>query len=213
MGITATQLADEMGLTKGRISQLVKNGVFDGCFQGDGRKRRYDLGACIEAYRVGTDIRQSSGNSAKTHAKLDAISSGGAKQRTKQTAKQAEKPKPAEEGTSAAANKRLTEARARQAEIRARREAREELEAEGLYVLASEVTRVTEKLLSNELSQTESVLKDMARLIADKNGLPFKEVRRDMFDLWREHRNGRADDLAEQAEDAELTEREIEEDM
>lgn len=209
MGITATQLADEMGLTKGRISQLVKNGVFDGCFQGDGRKRRYDLGACIEAYRGGTDVRQSSGNSAKTHAKLDALSVGG----TKQRAKQADKSKHPEESTSASANKRLNEARAQQAEIRARREARQELEAEGLYVLASEVARVTEKLLSNELSQTESLLKDMARLVADKNGLPFKEVRRDMLDLWREHRNGRSDDLSGHAEGAELTEKEIEEDM
>lgn len=205
MGITATQLADKMGLTKGRISQLVKSGVFDGCFQGDGRQRRYELDACIEAYRGGTDVRQSSGNSAKTHAKLDAISGDGAKQ--------PQKVQQPEEGTSASANKRLNEARAQRAEIIARREAREELEAEGLYVLASEVARVTEKLLSNELSQTESLLKDMARLVADKNGLPFKEVRRDMLDLWREHRNGRADDLGGQAEGAELTEREIEEDM
>ena len=42
--MNATQLATELGITKGRVSQYVSEGKLDGCFTGDGRARRFDVG-------------------------------------------------------------------------------------------------------------------------------------------------------------------------
>ncbi len=71
-GIRASELAGKLGLSRGRISQLVRDGVFDGCFRGSGRDRRFDLDKCAAAYHK-LDPGQRLGNGAKTQKAIARI--------------------------------------------------------------------------------------------------------------------------------------------
>lgn len=197
MGITTTQLADKMNLSKGRISQLVKQGVFDGCFKGEGRARRFDLAKCLNAYGDKTDIRQGTGNAGKTRAAVEGL----------QTGMDLEGLDPRDlpgdqRPTSDSASRRLNEARAQKAELEVQKLVRIEREEEGAWVRADEVAQVSKRLMSQELAKFEALLKDMARLVADKNALNFKEVRADMMKVFRDARTARAETLREVAEEA-----------
>lgn len=207
--LTLTKLADELGLTKGRVSQMVGEGKLDGCYEGQGRARRFDLGLCAKALGKTIDPGQAMGNGAKT---LEAI----AKISNRPKAKKAVEPKKNQSGAVPLQpddDDGYKLARTQKAVEEARRMRRINAEEEGTYVLASEVALQTKRLLGQEISEFESVLKDAARKIADEMGIDFKETRAILMKSWREHRGRRSKALETTKEETKPSDAELEEDI
>lgn len=206
--ITASQLAQELGVSGARVSQYVSEGKLDGCFVGQGRQRRFDLAKCADALGKRLDPGQMMGNGAHTRAALREIA--------------ADDPRPAKtrRSTGAGAEEltpndpdRYELARTQKAEEEARKLRRQNAEAEGLYVLASEAAQQASRLIAQEVSEFETVLRDGSRKIADKLGVDFKTARQLLVETWREHRAKRSEALAQQASAARLTDEERDQDI
>lgn len=200
--LTATELATQLGLSKPRISQYVSEGKLAGCFVGDGRARRFDLGKVTAALGRGLDRGQMLGNGAATRKTLQAITGG----------EPAPKPAPLPSGSMLPPNDpdRYELARILNAEEDARRKRRDNERDEGRWVLADEVQRQTTRAMAQEIAQFESALREMARMVADRYGLDYREVRSTMMEQWRAHRGKRAEALSQEAEGAQMTPVEIE---
>ena len=188
--LTATALASELGLTRGRISQMVSAGQLNGCFEGDGRSRRFDLTLAQAKLKGSLDQGQMLGNGAKT------------KKRLAET-----KPKPAAKSEPAppAETSEYEKARTLKAVEEARKLQRNNAVEEGRYVLASEVSRQVQGQIHQEIAEFESALRDGARIIADELDVDFKTVRKLLVDHWRTHRAKRVKVLKAQSEGAEKT--------
>lgn len=209
--INSTQLANQLGVSKARVSQYVSEGKLAGCFTGDGRSRRFDLAKCADALGKRLDPGQLMGNGAATKAALTKI--------------QTDEPNaiPLKEHRRSGGNgaesipgsdpDRYELARIQKAEEEARKLRRQNAEAEGHYVLASEAAQITTRMIAQEIAEFETVLRDGARVIADKLGVDFKTARQHLVETWRTHRAGRAEALTVQADAAELTEAEAEENI
>ena len=211
--INSTQLANQLGVSKARVSQYVSEGKLAGCFTGDGRSRRFDLAKCADALGKRLDPGQLMGNGAATKAALTKIQHDDTP---------AAKPltEPGRSGGNGAESipgsdpDRYELARIQKAEEEARKLRRQNAEAEGHYVLASEAAQITTKMIAQEIAEFETaVIRDGSRMVADKLGVDFKTVRQIMVEAWRGHRAGRAEALTEQADNAELTEAEAEENI
>lgn len=202
-GLTATNLAKEMQLSKGRISQLVGGGTFDGCYEGDGRQRRFDLARCLAAYK-GLDPGQRLGNGAKTQKAIEGLTVAPTSQEPK-TVGVSKLTSDDDDGYQLARTQKAIE--------EARKLRRQNAEAEGEFVLASEVARQTKKAIGQEIAQFESVLRDGARKIADELGVDFKQARAILLTMWRDLRTLRSKALAHQSELAEFSDTESEEDI
>lgn len=216
--MTATELASELGVSKARVSQYVSGGKLDGCFFGDGRARRFDLDKVARALGRKLNPGQMLGNGAQTKTALQSLTL------TQRTA-----PEDDEEDNdevppqSKAAQRdgllpigdsaRYEMARTQKAEEEARRLRRQNSEAEGAYVLASEVARQTAKLMAQETAEFESLLRDGARKVADRMGVDFKEVRQVLMETWRTHRHERTEHLGRVAGNQRLTPAEKDEDI
>lgn len=198
-GLTTTQLADRLNLTKGRISQMVKSGHLDGCYHGEGRNRRFDLAKAAERLQRKLDPGQMLGNGAKTKKQIEAALTGSA-----------DDPKhPA--GASALNEKDISRyelARIQNAEEDLRRKRRESAAAEGTMVLASEVQQQIGRIMAQEIAEFEAVMREAASVLADKHGLDAREIRQVLNNEWRKHRQLRRDALNAESEDAELSEAE-----
>lgn len=191
--MNTTELAKELGLSKGRISQYVSEGKLDGCFTGAGRARRFNVDRVRAVLEQRLDPGQMLGNGAETKRKLrdaDPV------------------PDPAEDsGTLPKRDGQLSRtdpdryelARIQKVEEEARRLRRQNMLEEGSVVLAEKAAREATRALSRELAQVEDFLRRAARAIADELGVDFKEARKLVIDLWREHRGARADAMAEEA--------------
>lgn len=199
-GVSTVRLAEMLGVTRGRISQLVGEGKLDGCYQGLGRARRFDPIASARALGHRIDPGQRLGNGAPTQAAAGRILQ----------MVPAESPSPPPEpagagpgggpsppsgppGPPAAEPSGYELARAVKAQEEARRLRRLNAEAEGQYVLADEVARQVQRQIGREIAEVESFLRDAARRIADRHGLDFRTVRAELRDQWRSHRGARAD--------------------
>lgn len=209
MQLSATELADKIGLSKGRISQLVSEGKLAGCYVGDGRQRRFDLDKSVRALKGNLDPAQMLGNGAETKRKLAELA------RTGREAQETARPAPirADSPLSAGDNDRYELARAAKAEEDLRAMRLRNGREEGLYVYASEVERQVASILSQEIAEFENVLRDGARLVADKLGVDFKATRKILIDHWREHRAKRSTQLAKDAATAEMLPAEEEHDI
>lgn len=198
-GLTATQLATKLDLSKGRISQLVTEGKLDGCYKGDGRSRRFDLAACANALNRTLDPGQMMGNGARTRQALREI---------EETDPPTETPQDVPERDSAPLRTtdqaRYEMARTLKAEEEARKLRRLNAQDDGTLVLAEQAGREARRALAAELAQFENVLRNAARAVADKMGVDFKTARQIMIDTWREHRSARAQHLDQEAEAAEM---------
>ncbi|MBW4984125.1 hypothetical protein KZZ07_16400 [Mameliella sp. CS4] len=198
-GLTATQLATKLDLSKGRISQLVTEGKLDGCYKGDGRSRRFDLAACANALNRKLDPGQLMGNGARTRQALREI---------EETDSPVEAPQDMPERDSAPLRTtdqaRYEMARTLKAEEEARKLRRLNAQDDGTLVLAEQAGREARRALAAELAQFENVLRNAARAVADKMGVDFKTARQIMIDVWREHRSARAQQLDQEAEAAEM---------
>lgn len=200
--LSTTELANRLNLSKGRISQYVSEGKLDGCYQGEGRARRFDLDKVTTALGRKLDKGQMLGNGLATRRAIRSLQSD-----------QPEFPAPRREG-------RLPEGDPDELEIVKLAKANEELRrlrrdnavADGAYVLASEVERETAKAIRAEIARFETLLRDGARAIADQLGVDFKAARKILTDLFRAHRSGRVDQLVGEAAAA-LTAAEAEADI
>ena len=204
--MNATQLATELGISKGRVSQYVSEGKLDGCFTGDGRARRFDVGKVRAALDQRLDPGQMLGNGASTKRRIrtalpDVVP-------VEQPPVSEEDSPPAEAPMS-----RYELARTLNAEEAARKSRRENLLAEGSLVLAESAGREAARALSRELAQVEDLLRRGARVIADDLGVDFKAARKILLDLWREHRTLRAEALGQKAAVADLDDSESEADF
>lgn len=205
-GLTATGLAEQLGLSKGRISQLVADGRLDGCYSGEGRARRFDLGACVEALNRKLDPGQMLGNGAETKRRIAELDLGeddeDDSQPTGAPARKSDTLAPRDPD-------RYELARIQKVEEEARRLRRANAEADGTMVLAATVRRQVARQIGQEVAEFETVLRDAARRVADRLGVDYRTVRQVLIDSWRDHRGARATKLAEQAGDARFDQDEV----
>jgi transcriptional regulator with XRE-family HTH domain len=209
--VNATELAKVLGLTKGRISQYVSSGQLDGCFTGTGRARRFDLAASARALNRRLDKGQLMGNGATTRKRLRDIEDSDQGQALPQ-ARPASPPQ--ESGQLGGEDPdRYELARTLKAEEEARRLRRQNAEAEGHFVLASEVQAQVARQIGQEIAEVETMLRDAARRVADDFGVDYREVRQLLVQTWRAHRGQRATTGAAQADAAALSDAEQAEDF
>lgn len=203
--LNATELASRLAVSKARISQYLSEGKLAGCYQGDGRQRRYDLDKVAAALGRNLNPGQMLGNGAATRAALKDV--GGAEAAPAASAVPRVRPDSALPLTDP---DRYELARTQKAEEEARRLRRQNLADEGAWVVAAEVERQTGRLLSQEIAQVEVFVRDAARAVADQFGLDFRTVRKSMMDEWRRYRAARAAALGAQATDVPMAEHEDE---
>lgn len=196
--MNATQLAEVLSLSKGRISQLVAAGTLDGCFSGEGRRRVFDPRKAAEALGKRLDPGQRLGNGAASEAARLALLADDARPG---------KVAPPKDGTRLAADDddRYKLARTQKAEEEARRLRRANAEDEGRYVLAEAAAREMRRLAQAEIAAFETVIRDGARAIADELGVDFKTARAILRTSWRTYRAARAAELETGAAAAELS--------
>lgn len=207
--LSSSELAKTLGVSPGRVSQYVAAGSLEGCFSGSGRARRFDLDKVAVALGKKLDAGQMMGNGAQTKAVLKGLQAGGAVQELpplKKVGSGATELDPKDDD-------RYEMARTQKAEEDVRRLRRINAEAEGRYVLASEVTQTVARLIGQEIAEVETVLRDGARKVADQLGVDFKTVRQILSATWRDHRGTRVTHLAMQAEQAVLSETEAAENV
>ena len=144
--LTATALAEQLNVSKGRVSQYVSEGKLDGCFEGAGRQRRFDLGKVAKALGKRLDQGQLMGNGSATQKALDEIDEGNSARPVLRSGAGAGAGAGAEmlpEGDDG----RYKMARTLKAEEEARRIRRQNAVDDGTYVLASEVALQTRRLV------------------------------------------------------------------
>lgn len=207
--LSASQLADQLGVSRARVSQFVSEGKLDGCFEGAGRDRRFDPEKVAQALGRKLHPGQMLGNGRATRAAIERISEG-----LDDDAAPARPDRSRYDGPLHLRDPdRYELARIQKAEEEARMLRRRNQEAEGTLVLASEAARQSARLIAQEVAEFEAVLRDGARRVADELGVDFKRVRALLTQIWRAHRQARSDQLAHQAETAQPTEAERGEDF
>lgn len=208
--LNATELAARLGLSKARISQYVAQGKLEGCFSGDGRARRFDLGRVATALGQRLDLGQMLGNGAETRRALKDVAIEPALPLVPPAPRKAAAPLPPDVIEEPS---RYDLARIQIAEEDARRKRRDNERDEGRWVMAEEVARESAKQLGQELAKFEIALRDGARDVADQFGIDFREVRQVLMRQWRAHRGARAQALAQDAEACQTSEAEKEADI
>lgn len=199
--MNTTELAQALSLSKARISQYVSEGKLAGCYQGEGRNRRFDLAAVQVALKKALHPGQMLGNGAETRQALKTLTAAHPVSAA---------PAPPRTDRLLAENDldRYELAKIQSAEEDARRKRRENERDEGRWVLADEVQRQSAAILARELSQVEVMLREAARAVADRMGVDYRSTRKVLMDEWREYRSRRAAILGDTAADAEMTDAE-----
>jgi len=213
--LTTTELAGALQVTKGRVSQWVKEQKVAGCYHGEGRARRFDLAKVAAALGKTLEPGQMMGNGAATRSRLKEIRQGGKGAREDDglnldavDEEDAPPGKPVlRDGAllPQADPDRYELARIQKAEEEARRLRRQNQEAEGAFVLASEVEQAVARQMAQEIAEVETVLRDGARAVADRLGVDFKTVRLILVEAWRGHRGQRSQLLAQEANGRPMT--------
>lgn len=202
-GLNTTELAGRLSVSKARISQYVSEGKLDGCFSGEGRGRRFDLGKVAAALGRSLDPGQMMGNGADTKAALKRIGTGDFAPAPASVLRDGSELPPTDAD-------RYDLARTLKAEEEARRLRRQNMADEGAWVLAEDVRRQTARIVGQEVAQFETVLREGARVVADSLGVDFRTVRKVLLDEWRRYRAERADQISMQADETAMTEAERE---
>ena len=206
--LRATDLAKELNVSKGRISQLVAAGKLDGCFDGSGAGRRFHLDKVVAALNRRLDPGQMLGNGADTRRVLHQLAQVQDESGHEAEKPQATGPKRKSDVLPAADLDRYELARAAKAEEDLRAMRLKNGRDEGMFVLAAEVERQMGRVLAQELSEIDVFLKEAARKVADGLQVDFKQAKKMMMDAWRAHRAERSGKLAEAMDDAQLSDAE-----
>jgi len=208
--LTGAQLAGELGLSRARISQYVSEGKLTGCYSGEGRARRFDREAVAVALGRRLDAAQMLGNGAETRRALAAMQNHVAKPVQRAS-------KPSLQGVDTRLvpndldNLQLVNTQLKEEALRDAR--RKNAVAEKTYLLASEVELQITRLIEQEITEFETVLRDGARRVADTLKVDFRTTRQILVETWRAHRKVRSDQSGAQAGSAGLTEAERDEDI
>lgn len=198
-GLNAKELATRLGVSKPRISQYLSSGKLDGCYVGEGRSRRFDPAKVISALGRKLDLGQMTGNGLATRKAMKVIAEDDGQTLIGKHPGDVLPPNDPD---------RLELATIQIKEEEARRRRRENAREEGLWVLAEEVQRHSAKILSVEVRQFDTVLRDGSRAVADALGVDARQVRKILVDHWRAHRARRAEQLSQQANAAQMTDAE-----
>lgn len=192
--ITASELARQLGVSRGRVSQLVSEGKLDGCYSGEGHGRRFDLEAAAAALNRRLDQGQQLGNGSASRAARRAIA----------------RPADPRPDTELPLGDQHDYQLHRAAKVReeARRLRRQNMLEEGTAVLASDAARHAASALQAEIAATDAWLNDVAREISDEKGTDYLETRAILRASWRRHREHREAALRVIAETATETEAE-----
>lgn len=212
--LSGSALAKELKVSKARVSQWTSEGKLDGCYSGTGRERRYDLARVAAALGKRLDMGQMMGNGAETRRTLQTLRLGVPDADDGDEPRRPVYVQPrdgSELPPSDAARYEL--ARTLKAEEEARKLRRINAEAEGTFVLASEVRHQTARLMAQEIAEFEAVLRDGSRRVADQLGVDFKRVRQILIEEWRGHRAKRSVQLEAQASQAVMSDAEMAEDI
>jgi hypothetical protein len=202
--LNSSDLAKALNVSPGRVSQYVSESKLDGCFTGDGRARRFDLDKVCMALGRRLHPGQMLGNGSDTRRAIATLKQD--RPEADDDDPPARVPAPRDGSPLAGSDPaRYEMARTQKAEEEARRLRRQNAEAEGTFVLASEVERQVARLIAQEIAEFEAVLRDGSRKVADKMGVDFKVVRQLMMDQWRAHRGARTKVLSDEAEAAEVS--------
>ncbi|MFN3646249.1 MAG: excisionase family DNA-binding protein [Gemmobacter sp.] len=201
--LSTTDLAAELGVSKGRVSQWVSEGKLRGTFTGDGRARRFDLAAVQVALNRSLDVAQALGNGRQTLERIGAISAP---------------PPPADDaddtaGMDADIKRRYDIARAMRIEEQARAARYDNDQREATLVLASEVQAQVLAQIGQELAQIDGFLRQVSVELAEALGAQRQQVRAILNAAWRRHRGERAAAAAMRADAAKLTAAEQEADF
>lgn len=213
--LTASELARALNVTRTRVGQYVHEGKLAGCYTGEGRARRFDLNKVATALGRQLHPGQMLGNGAETKRALASLKTDLPKPLDASAPRQIQLPVHSMDGAPEELrdNDRYDTARTHKAEEEVRKLRRANAEAEGLYVLRSEVERQVARVIAQEIAEVEAMLRDGARRVADALGVDFKTVRKIFVDQWRAHRQSRASALAAEAGSVEPTEAELEADI
>lgn len=213
--MNATDLAAALNVSKARVSQYVSIGKLSGCYTGEGRNRRFDLEKVRHALGRELHPGQMLGNGAQTRKALRSLSLQVPPQSEDDDGDGvADRPAPRSDSQIKDDDDDVYAlVRTQKAQEEVRKLRRINAEAEGAFVLAAEVSRATQRLISQEIAEFEAVLRDGSRKVADQLGVDFKTVRQVMVETWREHRRQRSEVLADKAEAESMTEQEIEADI
>lgn len=210
--LSSSELADALGVTRARVSQLVAEGKLAGCFAGDGRARRFDLEKVAVTLNRVLDRGQMMGNGAGTRRALRDLMAtededeAGAQAEAVPAPAQAPRRAVQSDGPLPAGDPdRYELARTQKAEEEARKLRRQNEEAEGAYVLASEAAMQVSRLMAREIGGFEAVLQAGARAVADRLGVDYREARTILTECWREHRARRAGELGAEAAQAAMS--------
>lgn len=207
--VNAAGLAGILNLSKGRISQLAKEGRLDGCYTGDGRSRRYFPQLVASKLKGSLDQAQMLGNGASTRRAIGGILS-------LEDLAPAAAPKVGSRSDGALpsddADSYEMQRKAKLAEEVRRLRRQNELD-EGTLVLAGEVERQVARVLRQELAEIEEMLRTAARAVADRLGVDYRTVRQILIDTWRDKRQDRSTILIEQATTGEMTDAEQDADI
>jgi len=208
--VNATSLAERLSVTRGRISQYVSEGKLDGCYEGSGRARRFDLDKCAVALGRRLDPGQMMGNGASTRAALATL-----RHEAPPAAPVVDQIKSQRSDTELRPSDpdRYELARTQKAEEEARRMRRQNEQEEGSFVLASEAARQTARIVGQEIAAFETVLREGARKIADHLGVDYKTARQLLVETWRAHRTARSDGLGAESGRIQMTEAERADDI
>ncbi|MBP1806471.1 hypothetical protein [Rubellimicrobium aerolatum] len=210
--VRASELAERLSVSRARVSQYVADGKLAGCYVGEGQARRFDSDKCFEALGRRLDPGQMMGNGAGTRQALAVQREMG----EQAPPRMLPLPPPTGGGATelpAGDGDRYELARTLKAEEEARRLRRQNLEAEGTFVLAAEAARQTQRLIAQEVAEFETVLREASRRVADELGVDYKSVRQILVATWRGHRAHRSEALVQAADAADLTPAEGEADV
>lgn len=201
-GLTTREVAERLGVTPARISQLKTSGQLDGAWTGEGRAIRYDLAKVAAKLNRELHPGQMLGNGRGTREAIRSVLSG----------EPDDAPRPAalapyRDGSALAPGDldRYELARVQKAEEEARRLRRQNQEAEGTLILASAVSLQVSRQIGQEVAEFETVLRDAARIVADRLGVDFRTVRQILIEEWRAHRGRRTATLTATADAAAMT--------
>jgi predicted transcriptional regulator len=190
--LSTTDLASELGVSKGRVSQWLAEGKLRGTYTGAGRARRYDLDAVRIALNKTLDTAQALGNGRATLAAIGVV----------QDAPSSDDDPAPEDGD---LKRRYDLARTMRLEEQARAARRENDERSRTLVLASEVEAQVLAQIGREIAQIEAYIRSASRSLADAYSLDAKAVQAVLLTAWREYRGQRATEAAVRADNAKLT--------
>lgn len=163
--VTKTAFAELMGVSKGRVSQWLKEGKIDGdALEGDGRSAKIKVDVAKSQLEERLDPTQKLG--------LNGLRPGRVETEPEQPT----------------AERRIADLKVQQAELTTTRLAREEAAAAGRYVRASDVQRTLGESNSRLMQAFEGGLQDMALAIAAHFGVSAREAKHILKQAFREVR-------------------------